>query len=209
MHYVVDVSFTDLIPEGISLLTLDQGKNRGFIFLILFIIIGLLISVIIDKLIPESSEAYDKKLYKVGIFSMIAIIVHNIPEGIATFLSSATNLSLGIAITIAIALHNIPEGISISVPVYQATKNRSKAIGYTFISGMSEPVGAILAFLILKPIITNTIMGSILAIIAGIMTHISMFQLLPTSLKYKEKGKTIIFFIIGFVFMIFSHLLLN
>ncbi len=206
---MISVSFTDLIPEGFALLTLDQGKNRGFIFLILFIIIGLLISVIIDKLIPESHNVYDKKLYKVGIFSMIAIIVHNIPEGIATFLSSATDLSLGIAITIAIALHNIPEGISISIPVYQATMNRKKAIWYTFISGMSEPIGAILAFLILKPIITNTIMGSILAIIAGIMTHISMFQLLPTSLKYKEKGRTLLFFIIGFVFMIFSHLLLN
>ncbi len=206
---MISVSVTDLIPEGIILLNNENGKDRGFILLTIFILVGLLLSAIIDKIIPENNKVYDKKLYKVGIFMVIAIIVHNIPEGIATFLSSASNLTLGITITVAIALHNIPEGISISVPVYEATKSRKKAILYTFISGMSEPVGALLAFLFLKPIITDTIMGIILGIIAGIMTHISVFQLLPTALKYKNKRKTMLFFLIGFIFMIISHILLN
>lgn len=93
------------------------------------------------------------------------------------------------------------------MPVYYATKNKKKAIGLTFLSGMSEPIGAILAFLFLKPIINNTIMGAIFAIIAGIMTYISLIELLPSALHYKEKKKTIICFLIGIIFMYVNHLL--
>ena len=149
----------------------------------------------------------NNKLYKLGIFTMIAIIIHNIPEGIATYISSETNIKLGIAITIAIAMHNIPEGISIAMPVYYATKNKKKAIGLTFLSGMSEPLGAVIAFLFLNPIINNTIMGGLFAIIAGIMTYISIIELLPAALQYKEKKKTIISFLFGIIFMYVNHML--
>ena len=138
---------------------------------------------------------------------MIAIIIHNIPEGIATYISSETNLKLGISITIAIAMHNIPEGISIAMPVYYATGNKKKAIVLTFISGMSEPLGALLAYLFLKPIVNDTIMGGLFAIIAGIMTYISVIELLPSALQYKEKKKTIISFLIGIIFMYVNHVL--
>lgn len=202
------VSIIDLIPESLELL-IKSSENKPFILTFSFIIIGMLLSSIIDKFIPENHEKQNNKLFKVGIFSMIAIILHNIPEGVATFLSSATNIKLGITLTIAIALHNIPEGISISVPIFKATKSRKKAFIYTFISGMSEPFGAILAYLFLAPIINDTIMGLLLALIAGIMIHISEVKLLPTALKYKEKSKTICFFIIGILFMYISHTLMN
>ena len=174
---MICVSFTDLLPESISLLLKTHDKTSGFLIIFLFIILGLLISWGIDKVIPENNNIQNKKLYKVGIFSMIAIIVHNIPEGIATFLSSTTNLTIGISLTIAIALHNIPEGISISVPVYGATGSKKKAIGYTLISGMAEPLGAILAFLFLKPIITDSLMGSLLAIIKKQGFHSLLFSM--------------------------------
>jgi len=206
---MICVSIIDLIPESVELLY-KGNKNQTFILTFIFIVIGMIISYIIDKCIPENqNKKNNNKLFKVGIFSMIAIILHNIPEGIATFLSSATNIKLGIALTIAIALHNIPEGISISIPIFKATKSRKKALLYTFISGMSEPFGAILAFLLLAPIINNAIMGILLALIAGIMIHIGAIKLLPTALKYKEKNKTICFFIIGILFMYFSHYLMN
>ena len=113
---------------------------------------------------------------------MLAIIMHNIPEGIATFIATNTNISLGISLTIAIALHNIPEGISIAVPIYYSTKSRRKALLYTLISGLSEPLGALLAFLFLKPLMYNFVMGILMSMIAGIMTHIAFYELLPTSL---------------------------
>lgn len=206
---MISVSLFDLIPESLELLIGENKKNKSFIYIIFFIIIGIIISYIIDKLIPENENVKNKKIYKVGVFSMIAIIVHNIPEGIATFLSSTTNISLGIMLTVAIAMHNIPEGISISVPVYSSTNSKSRAVGFTLISALAEPIGAILAYLILKPIITNTIMGIILAIITGIMMHIGIFRLLPASLQYQAKIKTMIFFIIGFIFMIISNLLMS
>lgn len=205
---MICVSIIDLIPESIELL-FSGNKNNTFSLSFICIIIGMILSFTIDKIIPENHETNNSNLFKVGIFSMIAIILHNIPEGIATFLSSATNIKLGITLTIAIALHNIPEGISISVPIFKASKNRKKALLYTFISGMSEPFGAILAYFLLAPIINDTIMGILLSLIAGIMIHIGAIKLLPTALKFDNKKMITIFFIIGISFMFLSHLLMN
>lgn len=201
---MLSVSLFDLIPESLTMFQ-STSKNNIFLSITIFIIIGLIIPLFIDKIIPQKLE--NNKLYKLGIFTMIAIIMHNLPEGIATYLSAQTNIKLGISITLAIAFHNIPEGISIAIPVYYATKNKKKALGLTFISGMSEPLGALLAFFFLKPIINNTIMGGLFAIIAGIMSYISITELLPAALKYKEKKKTIISFLIGILFMYVNHML--
>ncbi|MBO5183005.1 MAG: ZIP family metal transporter [Bacilli bacterium] len=202
---MLTVSIIDLIPESLTYLNTTFYKVPSFIIMLIFLNVGVIISCLIDKYIPTNTDG----LYRVGIISMLAIILHNIPEGIATFLSSQTNIKLGISLTIAIALHNIPEGISIATPIYYSTKSKKKALWYTFISGISEPFGALIAYLFLSKYIGTDInvMGIILPIIAGIMTHISLFELLPTSLKYKEKKATIIFFIIGSVFMIINHLL--
>lgn len=204
---MLSVSIFDLIPESLTMFQ-SISKNSIFLNIMFFIIIGLIIPLFIDKILPNKLDQ-TSKLYKLGIFTMIAIIIHNIPEGIATYISSETNIKLGISITIAIAMHNIPEGISIAMPVYYATKNKKKAIGLTFLSGMSEPLGAVLAFLFLKPIINNTIMGGLFAIIAGIMTYISIIELLPAALKYKEKKKTIISFLIGILFMYIYKILFS
>lgn len=202
---MLSVSIFDLIPESLAMFQ-GNSKNSIYLNITLFIIIGLTIPLLIDRILPKKLN-HTNKLYKLGIFTMIAIIIHNIPEGIATYISSETNIKLGISITIAIAMHNIPEGISIAMPVYYATNNKKKAIGLTFLSGMSEPLGAILACLFLKPIINNTIMGGLFAIIAGIMTYISIIELLPEALKYKEKKKTVLSFLIGIVFMYVNHVL--
>ena len=202
---MLSVSIFDLIPESLIMFQ-SPTKNPLFLNITIFMIIGLNIPLFINKILPNKIGE-DNKLYKLGIFTMIAIIIHNIPEGIATYISSETNIKLGISITIAIAMHNIPEGISIAMPVYYATKNKKKAISLTFISGMSEPLGAILAYLFLKPIVNDTIMGGIFAIIAGIMAYISIVELLPNALQYKEKKKTIISFLIGILFMYVNHML--
>ena len=136
---------------------------------------------------------------------MLAIIIHNIPEGIATFMATNTNIVLGISLTIAIALHNIPEGISISIPIYYATNSKFKAIFYTFISAVSEPFGALLTYLFLSNYIIDRIMGFLFGVIAGIMIHISMYELLPTSKSYNKLNITYLFFLLGAILMIINH----
>ena len=143
-------------------------------------------------------------LYRVGIISMLAIIVHNIPEGIATFMATNSSVKLGLSLAIAIALHNIPEGISISIPIYHATKSRGKALLYTFISGISELFGAIITYIFLSNFINNTVLGFLFSIIAGIMIQISIYELIPTSYSYKNKKLFILFITIGVVFMIIN-----
>ena len=137
---------------------------------------------------------------------MLAIIIHNIPEGIATFMATNTNTKLGINLSIAIALHNIPEGISIAIPIYYSTKSKFKALLYTFISGLSELFGVIITYLFLRPFVNIYTMGILFSIIAGIMIHISLFELLPTSFSYKNKKYTFIFYLLGLIFIIISKL---
>ena len=198
------VSITDLIPESILML---ENYYSGFITVVLvflFLMIGIVVSSFIDKAFPSTPVISNShvSLYKVGIISMVAIILHNLPEGIATFISTTKDTSLGISLAVAIALHNIPEGISISVPIYYSTKSKMKAIFYTFISAMSEPLGAILTYLFLFPFINNVVLGLLFAFIAGIMIQISLTELIPAAQNYSYPKITKIFFIIGVMFML-------
>ena len=186
---MITVSITDLIPESILLLGNNLKNSTTIIISILAIVLGIIISMIIDYYLPDKpiSNTKDKSLFKVGIISMIAIILHNLPEGIATFVATSSDVKLGISLTLAIAMHNIPEGISISVPIYYSTGSKKKAIFYTLISALSEPLGALLAFIFLKIFINDTILGILFSLIAGIMLQISFCELLPTAKRYKNK----------------------
>ena len=199
------VSLTDLIPESVDLIGIKYNIMPTILICLIFIVIGILLASYLNLKLPIENKKGG--LYRVGVFSMLAIIIHNIPEGIATFLASTSNMSLGIALTVAIALHNIPEGISISIPIYYALNSKKKALFYTLISALSEPFGALLAYLFLSRVVNDTIMGCIFSIIAGIMIYISMYELFPTSLKYNCKKITIIFFIIGIIFMYINSLI--
>jgi len=144
-----------------------------------------------------------------GMFSAIAIAVHNFPEGLATFLAALSNPTLGISIAVAIAIHNIPEGVAVSVPVYYATRSRRKAFWLSFLSGLAEPVGALIGFFILKNIFNNAMFGVIFAGVAGIMVYISLDELLPTAEEYGEHHIAIGGLIAGMVIMALSLLLFS
>lgn len=205
---MITVSLTDLIPEAITLFSHAFMKVPSLLLMSICVVIGIIFSMLIDKYLPDTpKEISKKKLYRIGLISMLAIILHNIPEGIATFMATSQDTKLGISLALAIALHNIPEGISISIPIYYATKNKISALSLTFLSGISEPFGALLAFLFLRPFINDTIMGALFAMIAGIMMHIATYELLPTALQYQQKKRSVCFFLIGIVFMLISHFL--
>lgn len=207
---MICVSLTDLLPNSFNMILNSNNSFPKLILTLIFLVLGIIISMLIDKYLPSEYENKDNKgLYKIGIISMVAIILHNIPEGIATFITSTNNLTLGITLTLAIALHNIPEGISIAVPIYHSTGNKLKAIMYALLSGMSEVVGSVLAYFFLAPFINNHIMAALYAIIAGIMIHISVYELIPGAYKDSTLTKVLKYFIIGFIIMIISHLLMG
>lgn len=201
---MITVSITDLIPESFSLLKNIFPLFPTIIYILIFIVIGIIFSMLIDKYLPDN-YASNTNLYRIGLISMLAIILHNIPEGIATFMAGNTDRRLGVSMAIAIALHNIPEGISISIPIYYSTKSKAKALLFTFISGISEPLGALITYLFLQPFINDRIMGFLFSIIAGIMIHIATYELLPTAYKYNDKKRIIKWVIIGCLIMITSH----
>ena len=204
------VSLTDLLPNSFRMILDNNNLFPKIILSLIFMTFGIIISMLIDKYLPDDNLNTDNKgLYKIGIISMVAIVLHNVPEGIATFITSTNNLKLGLTITIAIALHNIPEGISIAIPIYHSTNNKLKAFLYALLSGMSEVLGSILAYLFLAPLINDHVMAALYAVIAGIMIHISVYELIPGAYKESTLKNVLKYFLIGFGVMILSHLLMD
>lgn len=194
---MICLSICDLIPESIKIISSFYNSTITIILCILFMIVGIVLSMLIDYKIPNNKE-----LYKVGIVSMIAIIIHNIPEGIATFIATTNDTTLGLKLTLAIALHNIPEGITIAIPIYYSTNSKKKAFLYSLVSGFSEPFGAIITYIFLKEYITIKILGILFSIIAGIMLYISFYELLSSTKKYNQNKRSKLFFIIGCILSI-------
>lgn len=181
---MISISILDLIPTSFFEIVNFYGIGKTLIILLIAFIISYIIITYLSSLVEKESKGID--LYKLGILNMIVLILHNLPEGIATFLSSYHSIDLGLRLSIAIMLHNIPEGISIAVPIYYATGSRKNAIKSTLISGLSEPFGAILAFVFLKKFVSELMISIVLIVVAGLMITLSIQEMLPRALKYKE-----------------------
>ena len=145
---------------------------------------------------------------RLGVFTALAIAIHNFPEGLATFIATIAEPELGISIAIAIAIHNIPEGIAVAIPIYHATGSKKKAVIWTFLSGLAEPVGAVIGFLLLRTVFNELTFGFLFAGVAGIMVYISLDELLPAAEKYGEHHLSIIGVISGMMIMALSLVLL-
>ncbi|MGI6329944.1 MAG: zinc transporter ZupT [Bacilli bacterium] len=207
---MIYISFVEILKESNHFLVLSLEEKLGGFLTIVGFFGGILIITLLNKIIPF--EIYENKtrektnfpLIKAGLFTALIIAIHNIPEGIISFLTSLKSLSLGIAIVIAIALHNIPEGIAVSIPIYYATKNKGKALFYSFLSGITEPLGALLGYFLLRPFLNDLVFGLLYALIAGIMVYISFNELLPTAKIYGEDYLVNQGLILGMAFMAFN-----
>ena len=220
---MIYISFVDIFPKANELLINDLGESMASWMTVIGFFTGIVSIAIIDRLIPQNKnpheiykvedmdkEKINKKqdLLRMGIFTALAIGIHNFPEGLATFMSALSEPSMGFAIAIAIAIHNIPEGLAVSVPIYYATGNKIKAFKYSFLSGLSEPIGALVGYLILRPFMSDIIVGFVFAAVAGIMVFISLDELLPAAKKYGKHHLSIYGLIIGMAVMALSLLLL-
>jgi len=195
---MICLSFLELLASAV--------KEVGFLSANLYFFIGILFLALLDFLIPHNyleekignkTKVHDPKLLSTGVFVALGLVIHNIPEGMAVFLSSFSDLKLGILMALAITLHNIPEGIAVAIPIYHATLSKSKAIKYAFISGIAEPVGAIIAYFFLKPYLTEQILAFVFAMVAGVMVYISFDELLPASFKNGNAHLSIMGLILG------------
>ncbi len=219
---MIYVSFVEIFVQGREVLTTAMGLQKGWWAAVLAFFGGIAMIAIIDRLIPSEENPHEMKqieggeeekksgsLLRMGLMTALAIGIHNFPEGLATFTAALSDPKVGIAIAVAIAIHNIPEGIAVSVPVYYATGSKKKAFRLSFLSGIAEPVGALAGYLILLPILTDTLMGMLFCLVAGIMVFISLDELLPAAEKYGEHHLAIYGLIGGMGVMALSLLLLN
>ncbi len=222
---MIYISFMEMLAESQHTLVEIYGEGLGATYAILAFFGGIAIVALIDALVPSEENPHhirgvedlthepeaepDKRgLKRVGFMTALAIGIHNLPEGVATFITSMEEPSLGVVIASAVAIHNIPEGIAVAIPIYYATRNRGKALLYTLFSGLAEPIGGLLAFLILAPFITPVLMAVVLAMVAGFMVFISIDELLPSARVYGEAHTSIVGFVVGMAIMAVSLILL-
>lgn len=217
---MIYVSMVEILAEAKTMLSASAGAVKGSWLAVLGFFGGMLLIAVIDRLIPEERNPHELKsvkpgmpthapsrLMRTGLMTALAIAIHNFPEGMASFISALQEPGLAIPIIVAIAIHNIPEGIAISVPIYQATGSRMKAFRFSLVSGLAEPLGALVGWLILFPIMSDTVFGLIFAAVAGIMVFISFDELLPASREYGEHHLSIYGLVSGMAIMAISLLL--
>jgi ZIP family zinc transporter len=209
---MIYVSFMELMPASISAVG-EPISLVGFF-------IGIVFIGIIDQLIPEEENPHhhellkqkmiknNKQIKRTGLFTALAIFIHNFPEGLATFAAALNETELGLIIAIAIALHNIPEGISVSIPIFYSTQDKKKAFAYSFISGIAEPLGAIFGFLILMPFLNEVLISSLLAFVSGIMVYISLDEIIPSAHRFGHSHSVIFGAVFGMAVMALSLVLI-
>ncbi|ECQ5997874.1 TPA: zinc transporter ZupT [Campylobacter jejuni] len=240
---MIYISFMEILPTALKDFKNHYDSHWAELLGLACFFGGILISLLIDKLIPEDVNPHEPKedlselkicplpqkgqnppkfhpgeklhqintkaLKRTGIFTALAIAIHNFPEGFATFISSLDNLTLGIAIAIAVAIHNIPEGLAVSLPIYHATGDKKKAFIYSALSGFAEPLGAFVGALILLPFIGDLTLAISFAVIAGVMVFISLDELLPAAKTYDKAHDSLYGLIAGMAIMALSLNLLG
>lgn len=225
---MIYISFMEILPKSQEALSLEFGTSIGEALAVVSFFAGIAIIAFIDKMIPnnanpheinstlpideniasEDQEVHSKNLMRTGLFTALAVGIHNFPEGLATFMAALYDPVVALPLVIAIALHNIPEGIAVSVPIYYATGSKKKAFMYSLLSGVAEPVGALIGWLVLMPIMSDGVFGIVFGVIAGIMIYISIDELLPTARAYGKHHLSIYGLIAGMAVMAISLLLL-
>lgn len=199
---MIYISFAEILPDAKLQIISELGESSGGWITLASFIAGIILIAAIDRLIPSyenpheineiqevdkyPSDVKTHPLMKTCLLTVTAITIHNFPEGMVTFISGISQYKLGIAIALAVAIHNIPEGIAVAIPSYIATGSKRKAFLFSLLSGITEPLGAILAFIFLAPFLSGTLLGILFAAVAGIMVYISFDELLPTAEHYGE-----------------------
>ncbi len=206
---MIYVSFAEILVKGKTSLISYFGENTGSILAAIWFFIGIVITILIDNLIPKAdySQKEEKNLLRTGIFTAIAIAIHNFPEGLATFTAAISDPVLGVPIATAISIHNIPEGIAVAIPIYFATKNKRKAFFYSILSGITEPIGAIIGYVLLSNYFNDATFGFIFSFVAGMMIYISIGELIPSAKKYDSSKISEYYLVLGMFIMAISLLL--
>lgn len=217
------LSFMEMMPAATDFIGREQSKSATTWWVFAGFFGGVALIAIIDRLIPKSINPHeplergglgddlpaDSTMLRTGLLVGIALALHNFPEGFATFVTALESPSLALPLVVAIAMHNIPEGVAVAVPIRAATGSRWKAAGFATLTGITEPIGAILGYLLVRPFLTDTIFGVTLAAVAGVMVFVSLDKLLPTAERYGEHHVAIYGVVSGMAFMALTLVLLQ
>lgn len=216
VHFSISVAFgvilslivLELVPEILEIFN-EKYKNFASIgLLILISTLGIMTLKIIDKFIPDH-HGHDEgdshsNYYHIGIISTIALVLHNIIEGMAIFSSLTSSLHLGLILSIGVGLHNIPLGMVITSTLYKATNSVKKTLVYIFIISISTFLGGLVMYFNSGILLNEMVLGVTLALTLGMLLHIVIFELLPHIIHNKNKLSNTLGILLGVVLMVIS-----
>ena len=231
---MVYVSLVEILPKARLVLVPLLGARLGYAAAVLGFFVGIVSMALIDRWLPvhdasgalqqlapgsdgrqrgpsvlnSSDPAQRRRLLRMGLFAALAIGIHNFPEGLATFLGALANPQLGVSIAVAIGIHNIPEGLAVSAPVYFATGSRRLAFWVSFLSGLAEPIGGLVGYVLFRSLPNPIAFGLVFAGLAGVMVYVSLDELLPAARNYGDQHLTILSLMSGMAVMAISLVLL-
>lgn len=203
------VSFTDILAKSLDAFGDLYDATGAYGMMAVAFFTGLGVMVVINRVIPKDINLNDqegviiaqsrvrRRLMRSGLLIGIALCLHNFPEGFLVFMSAYDDPQTGLAVAVALAIHNVPEGIAIGAPLYAATKNRLKTIGLTALTGIAEPVGAIIGFLLLRDFLSGATLGWVFGVVAGMMVFICVDELLPAAKRFETDQKQTTYGFIG------------
>ncbi len=220
---MIYISLVELLPQGIADLA-AAGNPHAEVWGAVAFFAGIALIGIIDRFVPEEVNPHEEphsldsvvhsrglsraRMRQVGLLTAVAIAVHNFPEGFATFMVTLSDPVIAVPIALAIAIHNIPEGIAVAVPLREATGSKWKAAGWATLSGLAEPLGALIGFAVLQPFIGPQTLGLTFAGIAGVMVFVSLDKLLPTAIETGRHHTAVYGVVVGMAIMATSLVLL-
>ena len=216
---MIFLSFNEIIPEAAKMLELNFPNDHNWIVYLGFII-GIIVAILIDYFLPDHIDTEElmhpdvpgnnrHMLKRAGLFTAIAICVHNFPEGMATFLTTTQDITLGFSVALAIAIHNIPEGISVALPMYHVTGKKRYAMLYAALSGITEPIGALVGMFVFSIFLPQALIGALMSAVAGIMIYIAFDTLLPLAKEYGNWHLSMIGIVSGILFIWISLILIG
>lgn len=211
---MISLSIFELFPEAYE--HLEILENWKIPVLLGCIMVGIIILKLLDHFIPHhaddeghhhSKKEHMEHLYHIGIVSSIALVLHNLIEGMAIYGTASTSIHLGLLVGLGVGLHNIPMGMVIASTFYKSSENKKKTVVISFLISISTFVGGLIMFFLNGIMKEELILGILLSITLGMIIYIALFELLEQMIHSKNKKETIIGIILGTSILFLSLLI--
>ena len=201
----------EIVPEAYEMLSALGNNGISVMILILGVCLGFMLLKILDAYIPDHAHHahhdHRKKevrnnLFHIGLVSSVAVILHNIIEGMAVFGTVSASFSTGMLMCVGIGLHNIPLGMAITSTLYHTNKDKKKTMILVILMALSTFIGGLLMLIFKAELLNDLVLGILLSLTSGMLVYIVFIELLPHIIDAHEKKYAYIGTVLGIILIL-------